>query len=584
MTDDLAALDARGLAAGRRLRAAAAVHPVPVFDPDLLPLRVPVDGPVRRSGGRTGGSDGSADPADPPGPGRRRWIALVGVAAALALLAGVVLRAGGGDDGSAPVDDVEVRPRRVAAYVADPPPAGLDLVALVEPRPDEEPFLPGGGGGDPTGPTGPTATVYGPVATGRPGLAVVWVDAWAGGGTVPGPQGNGPQPTEAAGLLPVDSGVGGRRAWVTPTTWRGAPSVLVEVDGGFAQVHRAGDATQGDGTGPQSGATVDDALVSAAAAVVADPEARRATIDPEGLPTGWSEQGEVDTAAVVAGSVVGRASGGTVDDGYLAVYGASLLELDVEAPGDDVRGAVVSVAPGTEADLAGRRFWAPWYVEAEVQGHPALVVTLLEGGPGEVVVTWLDRPGVLVEVAVAGLTGEEALALARRVRPATTAEVDGARSASLEEELAGAAGERTVVGRGRFSDGRGWGLAVHGGEGIADGAELLVGGPPGSWACAAQGDGQVSAGPDAPVVGTTCRGTSGDLAAAYGRVRADVAEIALVDLDAEGGSAEVDRTAALVADGLAGFVVEVPEPDHRYRVVALDADGERLGSARLGVS
>ncbi|HMJ77832.1 MAG TPA: hypothetical protein VK507_17765, partial [Iamia sp.] len=424
MTDDLllAAVDERGDRAGVARRALAAELPVPVFDPDLVDLRVAPDGR------------------------RRRWVALAGAAAIVLLVAAAAVLARRGDDDSAPAVDVDlgVRP---AAYVLDRPPAGLDLASLSEPRIGPDPVR----GGPGPGPQGLTTVLYGAEADGPPGLAAVAVQAWAGGGTTPGPAGGGPVPTEAAGLEPVDV-VGRNRAWATPASDPGPPSVLVPVGDGFVQLYRAG--------APGSAATVDDVLLAAAGAVAVDDE--RATIEASGLPAGWVEQGDVTTSDVLDGPIDG---GGlrTPGVGWGTVHG-TVPDADSGLPvaeDDDPRGLVVSVASGDALDVQARRFGAAAHVEVRVRGHLAVLVARpseAERPWAELSLSWLEAPGVVIDVVGIGIDRRELLALAERLRPATSDEIDQARGTVLDAQLAEAEEERVVVGRGRFSDGREWGL------------------------------------------------------------------------------------------------------------------------------
>ncbi len=193
MNDDptLDRLDARGRAAAAGLRTAVAERPIPVFDPDAVPIDV----------------DGR-----PTGPRRRRAGMLLAVAAALVIVAGAVaaLALGGeGGDEQEPVDGVGAADLR--RYVLGTVPDGFALVQVhdqVAPLPDADLWM-----GE--------VTVLGPsIDAPAVGLGVLSPDA---------------VPEEGA----VEIEVAGRTAWRVPGY--GPSTLIVEV--GDSHVASYGGAT-----------------------------------------------------------------------------------------------------------------------------------------------------------------------------------------------------------------------------------------------------------------------------------------------------------------------------------------------------
>ena len=110
MNDDvMSQLDDRGRAAAAGLQAAVAVRPVPDFDPDLIRVSL------------------HDDPAGDPDRRGRRWVAVVGVAAALLVVAlGAAVASRTGDDDSAPAEQVDTT-EPIRPYAAGWLPDGFEV-------------------------------------------------------------------------------------------------------------------------------------------------------------------------------------------------------------------------------------------------------------------------------------------------------------------------------------------------------------------------------------------------------------------------------------------------------------------------
>lgn len=545
MTDDaiLVALDRRGDRAGAARRALLADVPVPPFDPTVE--RVGIDEPDRRS---------------------TRWVVLAGAAVlALVVLGAAIWLASDGERDGDPVDRPTVG--APGPYVVDPPPDGLALADLDEPRDPTPPLtqMPRG----PEDGLAERATLYGGPQVGRAGLAVVVVTD-DGQAEVDGV----PMPSAVVGLGPLDLGTG-RTAWRTPSPdpFDRRPFVIVRTeDGTLVRLSRAAPvATLGD-EGYQVAGLLDDLLLDAARGVTAG-----GVVPDDALPQGWVALGSAPTDDLLGLSGEARAARGSASDGrWATTYTADGAdpELGAVPPDQLIR---VSVGPGDGLAWQARRFWASAVDEVEVQGRAALLVPVLDAGQEPPVAGWTVswRDGDRIVDLAGTADASTLLALAERVRPATAAETD--ELVAVVMDLAVERAGDDVIGRGRFTDGREWAFVAIGGPGITDSAALVLGSGWSTMGCTEVAD------ETSGLLGSVCTGTTADgVPFALGRATEAVAELALIDLDAPDGPTEVDRVPVLRDGDRVGWLVELPDPDHRYEIVTESVEGGGLGSQRLG--
>lgn len=510
MNDDLmTSLDDRGRAAGAAARAAVAEHAIPDFDPDLVRVSLDDD-----PSGTSAASLGSGDRRG------RRWVAVLGVAAALLVVAlGAALVSRTGDDDSAPADNVDTS--SVRPFVAGWLPEGLSASMVSD------------GWDGPTSGSPLRLTVVGPdEADHRIGLVVT-----ESGTSIAEQVDEDPQLYRSIGSA------GGREVFA-----RDDDIVSYAFDEGDRQVvlFTAPDVDQETVLAVAGAAEVDGTQVS-----VGD------------LPEGWAALGVVEDPFFST-----RLSVGLGPDDHFVTYSERGAESSDETTASTM--AIVMATPGSSLDVGVARLFSHrnQAEDVVVRGHPAVLARTESGEedpsiPEEWVVAWEERPGEVVRVVGLGLSRDDVLAVAEDVRPASGSEwEDLARTAVLTP----GPGEE-LIGSGEFSDGSPWALVVRDDGESEPWANLRMSVPGGDDAVSSSGigtaiseDGEIiEPGEEGPPVLpgiTVSRGSS--FGWAYGLLDA-TSGAGVARIVVEDASGAVVADAVIVgADDLRGWVVELP--------------------------
>lgn len=356
---------------------------------------------------------------DRPSPraGTRRWAPAAGIAAALLLVLGfTVALTQGGDDDSTPAVEVVQPPRR---YRATDLPEGFELDHV--------------GAGTEHVLSGPVV-LYGPDPA-SPGLAVSVAD----------PAASEPEWEEDPRAEPVE--VGNRSGYrVGGDGW--LPGAVAVTVGGRRVTVVGRDAE----------------LVATVAAVVTI-AGDRPRMPEDILPADWVVQGEVADITALSPVLSSLAPSGTA-----STWQTSWLppvpwpEDDLpEASADVLRELSITSGPGGATTVAALGLAAETE-QVEVRGRDALLIrqvmrlSPVEGSEALVIdvvaVTWLERPGEVVQVVGMGLSQEAVLAAA-----ASLEVVDDAWWARSVAAVGGS--PETTVAEGRFSDGSPWVLTAY---------------------------------------------------------------------------------------------------------------------------
>ncbi|MCU1452736.1 MAG: hypothetical protein JWN46_882 [Acidimicrobiales bacterium] len=526
----LNAVDARGRRAAATVRAALAERDVPRFRPD---------GGVSLRAASAGSAPSGAPPSvvalpapvDGPGAPAAPWRRLAAVAAVVVLMVAAAavwtLARSNHDERPAGVTTPEPRPH-VATWL----PAGFRLV--------------GAGGSTTTG----VAPPFGPLSLfgtdlDHPHLGVLLLPR----GATPGNAGSGTLQVDVAGqkgyLLHGGSGVSTLGASV-----HGRVVVLLAKD-------------------------VDDrALVRLAGTVSV--HGTRAGLDAGALPAGWRALGE-DPQPALYGALSSISGFAGIGAAYEAGTGSvasgsnqSPLVAVTTVRGDDVALAVARLVggPAEVVSVGGRR--------AVVTDNRFMT------GSTPLVVTWVDRPGEVVQVAGTNVGRADLVRVAQGVRVASDQEWRELGRRTNLGELSPSPGT-VEVGRGTFPSGIAWVLFAKpapAGDGGSASPDLRVDVTAAGSAVSASGS-TVGSGPDQSpgLRSTTATLTTGGHRFVYGLAGP---RLARVQLRSAGGI--VAEGAAVGTGATRGWAFEIPPTiadGAVLQLVGLAADGSPAGTASV---
>lgn len=461
-----------------------------------------------------------------PDQSRRRFTRpLVGIAAAVVLLAGaggwwVAVRDDSApDQTNTPETPTPVEPR---PFVATELPDGMAMTAAFDLLPAYR--------GPPLGP----ATIYGPSDT-EPGLVVYVLDQWSR-------------------LMEVDSlerfELDGREAYVGRlSVGGGGTHVVVPIEGDRAVV--AG--------GPSFGR---DELMGVATRTTVD--GLRATVPKDALPGEWRPLVEADAMGLLSPF---STHGGGPGTGHWTFY------ADERAEGY----AVLSSLVGDESRMFAATLFAERVEETTVREHQALVIEYQDTAEAAarfdlrvVMVTWLEKPGELVQLSGEGFSKDELLSIAEGIRPVSADEfadlVERSALGGLDADPA------DTVGEGQFADGSRWILRQTPDGSTPDLSVAIAGKTDGESSMSSSGGGSTSS--EAGFMADTIMEKEGRTFAG-GFVSENVVTVELRRPDGSVlGHAEI-----VTGAGHIGWVTELDAP--ATVAVAVDANGDEVARTTL---